>query len=51
MSEPIVVTRSIAAPPAAVYAYLTDSERWSRWQGVDATVDSVPGGILGKNFV
>jgi uncharacterized protein YndB with AHSA1/START domain len=40
------VERHIAAPPEVVFAYLTDSERWSRWQGDDATIDARPGGLF-----
>ncbi|MGH8924367.1 MAG: SRPBCC family protein [Acidimicrobiia bacterium] len=46
MSEPIVVERRIAAPPASVYAYLTDADKWIRWQGVGATLDPRKGGIF-----
>ena len=43
--EPVInVERRIAAPPADVYAYLTDSVRWARWQGEAAEVEPVPGG-------
>lgn len=38
------VDRRIAARPSDVYAYLTDSVRWARWQGVGAEIDPVPGG-------
>jgi uncharacterized protein YndB with AHSA1/START domain len=45
--EPFIrVERRIAAPPADVYAYLTDSVRWARWQGQSAEVEPVPGGRL-----
>lgn len=50
MSEPIVVERQIAAPPDVVYGYLTTSEKWSRWQGVDATIDATPGGIFAMSM-
>lgn len=40
----IRVERHVAAPPSAVYAYLTDSARWAQWQGADATIDASPGG-------
>jgi uncharacterized protein YndB with AHSA1/START domain len=40
------VERRVAAPPAAVYAYLTDSVRWARWQGLSASIDAVPGGAF-----
>ena len=46
MSAPIVVERRIGASPAAVYAYLTESDSWERWQGVGASVDAVPGGFF-----
>lgn len=46
MTTPVVVTRRIAAPPHVVYTYLTESSKWSRWQGVDATVEARPGGIF-----
>lgn len=42
----LVVERHVDAPPAAVYAYLTDSERWARWQGAEATIESHPGGVF-----
>jgi uncharacterized protein YndB with AHSA1/START domain len=43
--EPVIrVERRIAAPPADVYAYLTDSVRWARWQGESAEIEPVPGG-------
>ena len=44
MSDPIVVERLIAAPPSVVYSYLTSSEKWARWQGVDAIVEPESGG-------
>lgn len=46
MSEPIVLTRRIAAAPSVVYSYLTDSVGWARWQGVAATIDPRPQGIF-----
>jgi uncharacterized protein YndB with AHSA1/START domain len=45
MSE-IVLEQRIGAPPADVYAYLTDADRWKRWQGADATLDPQVGGIF-----
>ncbi|HUF15763.1 MAG TPA: SRPBCC domain-containing protein [Acidimicrobiia bacterium] len=46
MTEPIVLSRRVAAPPAAVYSYLTESEKWSRWQGIASTIDARTGGIF-----
>lgn len=47
MTEPDVVevTRRIEATPAEVWPYLTDGSLWCRWQGVDATVEAVAGGV------
>ena len=45
MSE-VVVTRLIAASPATVFAFFTDAERWTQWQGVDGVIDARPGGVL-----
>lgn len=46
MTDPIVVERYVAASPADVYAYLVESSKWVRWQGVDAEVDPRRGGIF-----
>lgn len=46
MTKPVVVERMIAAPPSVVYGYLTESVKWARWQGLDATLHPVPGGIF-----
>jgi len=40
------VERWIAAPPSSVYAFLTESAKWARWQGESAIVDAVPGGAF-----
>ncbi len=34
----------IDAPPAAVFRYFTDPERWAAWWGVGSTIDARPGG-------
>ena len=35
----------IAAPPATVFAFLTDPEKILRWIGTEATVEPHPGGL------
>ena len=45
MSE-IVLEQRIEASPAVVYAYLTETSKWKRWQGVDATVEPHAGGTF-----
>ncbi|HEY7522520.1 MAG TPA: SRPBCC family protein [Candidatus Limnocylindrales bacterium] len=42
----VVVDRRVRARPSAVYAYLTTSDLWVRWQGTSAWLDAVPGGAF-----
>lgn len=46
MNGPLVVEQYIEAEPAVVYRYLTESARWSRWQGVEATIEARPKGLF-----
>ena len=47
MNEPLVVRREvqIAAPPATVFAFLTDPQKILRWMGTEATMEPHPGGL------
>jgi len=47
MQEALVVRREthVAAPPAAVFALLTDPEKILRWMGTEAQVEPQPGGL------
>ena len=47
MTEPLVVQREvqIAAPPATVFAFLTDPEKILSWMGTEATTEAHPGGV------
>ncbi len=47
MTEPLVVQREIqiAAPPATVFAFLTDPEKILSWMGAEATTETHPGGL------
>ena len=45
MTEPLVVQREVAAPPATVFALLTDPEKILRWVGTEATLEPHPGGL------
>jgi uncharacterized protein YndB with AHSA1/START domain len=47
MAESFVVRREthIAAPPATVFAFLTDPEKILRWMGGEATMEPHPGGL------
>lgn len=57
MPEDLVVRREahISAPPAAVFALLTDPEKILSWMGTEADLDPRPGGlyllnVTGKKF-
>ena len=47
MTEPLVLRREveIAAPPATVFAFLTDPEKILRWMGTEATAEPHSGGL------
>ena len=47
MPEPLVVRREtyIAAPPATVFAFLTDPEKILSWMGTEATTEAHPDGL------
>src|SRR5215471_17467980 len=47
MQETLVVRREtrVPAPPAAVFALLTDAEKILRWMGTEAELEPQPGGI------
>ena len=47
MNEALVVRREshIAAPPATVFAFLTDPDKILRWMGTEATTETHPGGL------
>lgn len=47
MAEALMVRREvqIAAPPATVFAFLTDPEKILRWMGTEAEMEPHPGGI------
>ena len=47
MQEALVVRREqhVPAPPAVVFAFLTDPEKILRWMGTEANVEPQPGGL------
>src|SRR5271170_7235111 len=53
MDESLVVRREthIAAPPATVFAFLTDPEKIVRWMGAEASMERHPGGLFLVNGV
>jgi uncharacterized protein YndB with AHSA1/START domain len=47
----VIVQRRIMARPATIFSFFTDPARWLRWQGVEATIEAVPGGEFRMNVV
>jgi uncharacterized protein YndB with AHSA1/START domain len=45
----VVVERWIAAPPATVFSYFADPDRWLQWQGVAAVIQPWAGGVFRMN--
>ena len=47
MDELLIVRREtqIAAPPATVFAFLTDPQKILSWMGAEANTDAHPGGL------
>ena len=47
MTEALLVRREVqvAAPPATVFAFLTDPDKILRWLGTEVTAEPHPGGI------
>jgi uncharacterized protein YndB with AHSA1/START domain len=47
--DDIIVERHVAAPPERVFTYFTNVEKWTAWQGTEAEIDLVPGGVWRVN--
>ena len=45
----VVVERSIAAPPATVFAFFMTTDAWMQWQGTEGEIDARPGGVFRMN--
>ena len=49
MANDLVVERRVAVPPEKVFAYFTDAEKWTEWQGTDAVIELQSGGVWRVN--
>lgn len=47
--EDLVVERRVDASPEKVFAYFADSAKWTAWQGTEAEIELVPGGVWRVN--
>ena len=45
----LVVERHVSAPPERVFTFFTDAGKWMEWQGTEAEIELVPGGIWRVN--
>lgn len=49
MGDDLVVERRVSVPPEKVFTYFTDADKWTVWQGTEAEIELVPGGVWRVN--
>jgi uncharacterized protein YndB with AHSA1/START domain len=49
VGEELVVERRVSVPPEEVFTYFTDARKWLAWQGTEAVIELVPGGVWRVN--
>lgn len=49
MSDDLVVERRVPVPPDKVFTYFTEPDKWLAWQGTEAEIELVPGGVWRVN--
>ena len=49
MADDLVVERRVSVPPEKVFTYFTDAGKWMAWQGTEAEIELVPGGVWRVN--
>jgi uncharacterized protein YndB with AHSA1/START domain len=49
MGDDLIVERRVSVPPEKVFAYFADAAKWTAWQGTEAEIELVPGGVWRVN--
>jgi uncharacterized protein YndB with AHSA1/START domain len=49
VGDELIVVRHVSVTPEKVFNYFTDARKWTAWQGIEAKVDLVPGGLWRVN--
>jgi uncharacterized protein YndB with AHSA1/START domain len=49
LSDDLVVERRVPVPPDKVFTYFTERDKWLAWQGTEAEIELVPGGVWRVN--
>lgn len=49
MDDDLVVERRVSVTPDKVFTYFTEPEKWLAWQGTEAEIDLVAGGVWRVN--
>lgn len=49
MGHDLVLERRVSVPPEKVFSYLTDAVKWTAWQGTEAEIELVAGGVWRVN--
>lgn len=47
--DDVVVERRVSAPPSEVFSFFTDADKWMTWQGTEAEIELVAGGVWRVN--
>jgi uncharacterized protein YndB with AHSA1/START domain len=49
MSDDLIVERRVSVSPDKVFTYFTEPDKWLLWQGTEAEIELVPGGVWRVN--
>jgi uncharacterized protein YndB with AHSA1/START domain len=49
VGEDLIVERRVSVPPEKVFSYFADADKWTAWQGTEAEIELVAGGMWRVN--